>query len=186
MPTVIAHHDVKDKNHWLASPRRVAQGAHAQHPLRRQVVGQVSSRASVSRPPSAGPPVPAGTRRAETAPAAAAAPPPPGKRATHRLVPPGAAATPEPVGSARALKGSSSPPSGSRPVRPAEASASAYGRNGVGTPPATDLPARTAKPRALAACAVSRTSRDFPIPASPAKKTVPPRPTSAAARAACR
>ena len=22
MPTVIAHHDVKDKNHWLASPRR--------------------------------------------------------------------------------------------------------------------------------------------------------------------
>ena len=22
MPTVIAHHDVKDKDHWLASPRR--------------------------------------------------------------------------------------------------------------------------------------------------------------------
>jgi hypothetical protein len=22
MPTVIAHHDVKDKNHWLASPKR--------------------------------------------------------------------------------------------------------------------------------------------------------------------
>jgi hypothetical protein len=22
MPTVIAHHDVQDKNHWLASPRR--------------------------------------------------------------------------------------------------------------------------------------------------------------------
>jgi len=22
MPTVIAHHDVKDKEHWLASPRR--------------------------------------------------------------------------------------------------------------------------------------------------------------------
>jgi hypothetical protein len=22
MPTVIAHHDVKDKNHWLASPSR--------------------------------------------------------------------------------------------------------------------------------------------------------------------
>jgi hypothetical protein len=22
MPTVIAHHNVKDKNHWLASPRR--------------------------------------------------------------------------------------------------------------------------------------------------------------------
>ena len=24
MPTVIAHHDVKDKDHWLASPRREA------------------------------------------------------------------------------------------------------------------------------------------------------------------
>ena len=22
MPTVVAHHNVKDKNHWLASPRR--------------------------------------------------------------------------------------------------------------------------------------------------------------------
>lgn len=22
MPTVIAHHDVKDKNHWVASPKR--------------------------------------------------------------------------------------------------------------------------------------------------------------------
>jgi hypothetical protein len=22
MPTVVAHHDVKDKDHWLASPRR--------------------------------------------------------------------------------------------------------------------------------------------------------------------
>jgi len=22
MPTVIAHHDVKDKDHWLASPKR--------------------------------------------------------------------------------------------------------------------------------------------------------------------
>jgi hypothetical protein len=22
MPTVVAHHDVKDKNHWLASPKR--------------------------------------------------------------------------------------------------------------------------------------------------------------------
>jgi len=22
MPTIIAHHDVKDKDHWLASPRR--------------------------------------------------------------------------------------------------------------------------------------------------------------------
>ena len=22
MPTVIAHHDVKDQNHWLASPKR--------------------------------------------------------------------------------------------------------------------------------------------------------------------
>ena len=22
MPTVIAHHDVKDKNHWLSSPKR--------------------------------------------------------------------------------------------------------------------------------------------------------------------
>ena len=82
--------------------------------------------------------------------------------------------------------GSSSALAGSPPGRSADASASANGRNGVGTPPATARPVSTAHPRAPAMLAHSRASRDFPIPASPASSTVPPRPASASARAARR
>ena len=80
--------------------------------------------------------------------------------------------------------GPSSSLGGRRPARPAEVSASANGRNGVGAPPATARPARTVRPRSPAVRATSRTSRDLPMPASPARNTVLPRPAPAAARAA--
>ncbi len=165
----------------------VPEGGDAQHPFGRPGCrpGTPAAPASPGRP-SAGP-----RARARTRPRGQRAQQPQHRLAEddqglHRRTRPAAAATAGPAGRARAGTGPVPRCPADGLPRPADISASAKGRNGVGTPPATARPVSTARPRAPAARAVSRTSRDFPIPASPVRNTAQPRPASALTRAARR
>src|SRR3954447_18485675 len=78
--------------------------------------------------------------------------------------------------------GSSAAPAAARSAANRE-NASASGRNGTLTPPATARPRRTTMSAAIASITNSRANRDLPMPASPSNTTTEPAPTRAASSA---